>query len=209
MEQVYFEEGHVEFEELIPLALSSPFTSTPIESRNDRSTFLDLDRAPQKKKFSISRRNLAGSQFGNKTCKRLDFTNIGNNEGRDIKKKSRMLMTALHSNSLALPFSELEKSFLDEENKDEEREAKKPRILNESILTSPAPETPTDDWRFDFSKPTTTPYSNKESFTKLSLGCGRLPSSKNLFDNLNSSPSLLKETLKSKSTARNLNLMLS
>ena len=198
------EENFVDgFVELLPL--STPFTIA------DNKLYSDLEKAPKKKQKSKSRRNILKLNIGNTICKKLDFSDVSD-EVKD-KKKSR-LMTALKNTNLDIPLDELyDKLPTDNNDRDKEDDdvdlkpskQKKARVGPE-IITSPAPETPTYDWKFNITK---VPI-EKDSFTRISGpgGCGSLAGSKKLFNNLSSSPNLLKQTLKSENTARNLNLML-
>lgn len=196
------EENFVDgFVELLPL--STPFTIA------DNKLYSDLEKAPKKKQKSKSRRNILKLNIGNTICKKLDFSDASDEVKN--KKKSR-LMTALKNTNLALPLDELYDTVPthdhDEGNDDTDLEPSKPKKarVEPEIITSPAPETPTYDWKFNITK---VPI-EKDSFTRISgpEGCGSLAGSKKLFNNLSSSPNLLKQTLKSENTARNLNLML-
>jgi len=195
------EENFVDgFVELLPL--STPFTIA------DNTVYKDLEKAPKKKQKSKSRRNILKLNIGNKICKRLDFSDVSD----EIKNKTKSrLMTALKNTNLAMPLDELYDTLpihdekADEDTDLEPSKPKKARVVPE-IITSPAPETPTYDWKFNITK---VPI-EKDSFTRISgpEGCGSLAGSKKLFNNLGNSPNLLKQTLKSENTARDLNLML-
>ena len=191
------EENFVDgFVELLPL--STPFTIA------DQKRFSDLEKAPKKNQKSKSRRNLLKLDIGNTIRKKLDFSDTS--DAIKNKKKSRLL-TALKNTNLAMPLDELYatlpvKDEIEDDDNLEHSKPKKARIVPE-IITSPAPETPTYDWKFNITKPI-----EEDTFTRISGGCGSLAGSKKLFNNLSSSPNLLKQTLKSENTARNLNLML-
>ena len=189
--EVIIEEGP-NYEFLLPI-------STPIAS-NKEGYMKDLDKAPLKKTRSRLPKRLSDGQVPSKICKRLDFSEV---EGAKSKKKRiRPFMSALYYQDLAIPFSDLDMAP-DVEN---ERDFKRIRTCDDEIITSPVPETPTYDWKFNFASSTPRPDTNM--FTKLSGPSGLMLNSKNLFNNLTSSPDLLKKNLKSTNTARNLNLMI-
>jgi len=173
--------------------------STPISSKKE-GYMKDLDKAPLKKPRSRFPKRLSSGQITNKICKRLDFSEV---EGANIQKKRiRPFMSALHCQDLAIPFSDLEMAS----DLEDGRDSKKIRMCDDDeVITSPVPETPTYDWKFTFAS---TPRLDTNMFTKLSGPSGGILNSKNLFHNLTSSPDLLKKTLKSTNTARNLNLMI-
>ena len=201
---IHEEETKEGFIDLLPL-------STPYSVVADERWLGELGKAPKRKEKSKSRRKILKLDIGSSICKKLDFTGMDD----EIKnKKNNRLMRCFNDNNLAIPLDELydtlplNNSVGDEDKEDNDLEhsyPKRARVVPETV-TSPAPETPTYDWKFNMTK---VPISNG-AFTKISDDCGgSFAGSKKLFNNLSSSPSLLKQTLKSESTARNLSLMLS
>lgn len=169
----------------------------PLRHKSIDAILKDLVNAPIKKqKHLLPRRSSMPqlhSEGRNTICKRLDFSETG--EVGPSKKRMHPMMTALHYNDIAVPFSELEVAC-------PMRKAKRVRFSDETT-TSPVPETPTYNCGLRNQKT----QMKCDSFTKITGPLGMQVNAKSLFKDF-SSPRTSKSNSFSKTPARNLNLFL-
>lgn len=170
---------------------------TPAASKTRRRSvfpYTDLVKAPVKEKICrrfSSPEMLSKDRFSIR--KKLNFDAL---DGSTKKRSMNPLLVALHSNDLAVPFSELEVG--------NGRSAKRVKFDDE-VITSPVPETPVFNptvrtLKSDLKTPICT-----DSFTKLTDPFGRKLDVKRLF-NIGTTPNKDDKT-QARPSARNLTLM--
>lgn len=142
----------------------------PKARRHSIVSFTDLSKAPVKKisNHRLYRHSISEGSTVN-IRKRLNFDVL------DGKRKMDPLLSALHNNDLAVPFSELDVACVNNH--------KKKRVkFSDDIQSSPAPETPISDpnFRSIIKKPAVF-KTEKDNFTKL-VGKDNKTSIKNLFN---------------------------